>query len=160
MTNKYYRAGIDLWLRAIIASLLVICVTTLAQAQDAVLGSRDLTDVAKALLGKGPESKKYIGRKFAGIGKFRSASPSGPRPTEIEYADFATKGRIAKIDEVHVMCINPTSDFSRTVLEANAHSVPAVLLSGLIDSGYSTDSEGIIVAFVKMKDCAVTKARP
>src|SRR5947209_2649761 len=114
-----------------------VSVATLAQAQDTALGSRDLIDVAKALLAKGPQSKKYIGRKFEGTGKFNSATPAGPRPTQIEFAGFATKGRIPKIDEVHVMCINPTDDLSRTVLDANAHSVPPMSVSGSIDGSYT-----------------------
>jgi hypothetical protein len=157
MTGKSGWPGIDGLLCVLVALLCMTSVTPPAWSQDGVLHGQDLVDVARALLGNKKPATQYLGRKFADTGKFRSANASGPHPTEIEFAEFATKGRIARIDEVHVMCVNPAADFSKTVLDASAHATPPLSISGVIDGGYSTDSEGMIVAFVRLKDCALTK---
>jgi len=133
----------------------------LRNCEGAVLHAKDLTGVAPALLGKGPHAKTYLGAKFEAEGKYRSGSERGSNPAEIEFADFVVTGRIRGADEVHVVCAyQPSDPAPNSLLELVAHATPVLSMSGTVTGADRSDSEGKIVAFVKLKGCMVTKKGP
>ena len=121
----------------------------------------DLTNVAQTLVANGPQAKAYIGRRFEAEGKYRGGPVQGQNPVEIEFADFAVMGRIRGADEVHVLCVYSRDDPAlSSLLKLNLHSIPVLNVSGTVAGADRYDSEGMIVAFVKLNNCTVTKKGP
>jgi hypothetical protein len=130
-------------------------------AESASLHARNLAGLAGALLAKGPQAKKYLGGKFEGEGKYRSGPVEGASPAEIELADFPIVGRLRGMDEVHVVCSYAPNDPALNLIQQlNVHATPVLSVSGTITGADRGDSEGKIVAFVKLRDCIVEKKSP
>jgi hypothetical protein len=145
----------------VLALILTGTATRSAMPEGNELHAEDLINVAQTLLAKGPQVKAYIGRKFVAEGKYRSGPVEGQNPVEIEFADFAVKGRMQGADEVHVLCGYSRGDPALgSLLALNLHSIPVLNVSGTVSGADRYDSEGMIVAFVKLKDCTVTKKDP
>ncbi len=138
--------------------ILAVPSLTASVAADGTLHAKDLIEVTRALLGKAPEAKKYLGRRFEADAKYRSGPVQGANSAEIEFADIAGVGRLPGIDEVHVLCDYPLGDPALKALnDIVAHSAPILQLSGTVVGVDRSDSEGKIVAFVKLNNCTAVK---
>jgi hypothetical protein len=70
-------------------------------------------------------------------------------------------GRIRGADGVHVLCVYSRDDPAlSSLLKLNLHSIPVVNVSGTVAGADRYDSEGMIVAFLKLNNCTVTKKGP
>jgi hypothetical protein len=151
---------------AALSCILVLALILTGTAMSAIpagteLHAKDLTNVAQTLLAKGPQARAYIGRKFEAEGKYRGGPVKGQNPVKIEFADFAVVGRIRGADEVHVLCVYSRGDPAvSSLLALNLHLIPVLNVSGTVAGADRYDSEGMIVAFVKLKGCTVTKKDP